>query len=156
MKRIMFLIIAGMGFGLTNVAMSSPASVVGTQWQGNHNVQVVHLYELKKEQLNHIMEGKLPHLAVKFSENTMLPVDVYVKGDLVNLLSDTKNIGQVIQVKQPFYVRCIDGDLFMSSDLSKWTPFLEFITGELKVALSLTEDGAPTLVIGSETNKRTS
>jgi hypothetical protein len=56
-------------------------------------------------------------------------------------------------VKQTFYARCVQDELILSSNLTEWKPFLEFITGTASVTLSI-QDGQPSIVFGAEANRR--
>lgn len=54
---------------------------------------------------------------------------------------------------QTVYARCVQQELILSTDLTDWKPFLEFIAGNASVSISI-QDGKPSIVIGAETNKR--
>ena len=116
------------------------------------DLKVINICDLSDQELNQAMEGEFPNLAIEFPSNTVLPINFYLKGDLLTLIDQQKNFGQV-RVMQTFYVRCVDRQLILSSDLSDWKPFLEFITGQISVALSI-QDKQPSIVFESETNRR--
>ena len=75
-----------------------------------------------------------------------------MKGDLVNLV-ESNDKWRTIEIKQTFYARCVGEELILSSNLTDWKPFLDFITGNASVALSI-QDGQPSIVVGAETNRR--
>lgn len=54
---------------------------------------------------------------------------------------------------QTFYARCVDQELILSTNLTDWKPFLEFLTGNASVSLNI-QDGKPSIVVGAETNQR--
>jgi hypothetical protein len=99
--------------------------------------------------LNEIMQGKQPNTAIEFAENTILPVQFFLNGDLVNLVAG--NYGAV-QVKQPFFARYVNNNLIMSTNLKEWRPFVEFITGNASLSLSI-QNGGPTIMCGAEINR---
>jgi hypothetical protein len=56
-------------------------------------------------------------------------------------------------IAESIYGRCIKDELLFSSDLMEWMPFMDFMTGNFSVGLSVNER-QPALVIGGETNRR--
>lgn len=118
----------------------------------SQDVKVVQLNSLNDNDLKEIMEGRHPELAVELSAYTYLPVSFYLKGDLINLVENDEKWGN-IEIKQTFYARCIGEGLILSSNLTDWKPLLDFITGNASVALNI-QDGQPSIVVGSETNRR--
>ncbi|MGD2169401.1 MAG: hypothetical protein PVI40_04080 [Chlamydiota bacterium] len=117
-----------------------------------HDLKIVNVCDLTSQELNKAMSGGLPNLVIEFSENTMLPINFFLKGNLVNLV-EKKESFEHVQVKQTFYARFVEEELILSSDLSEWKPFLEFITGNISVAVSI-QEGNPSIVFGAETNRR--
>jgi hypothetical protein len=107
---------------------------------------------LADNDLNEIMLGNHPEIAVEFSAQTKLPINFFLKGDLINLVENEGNFG-VVEVMQTFYARCVQQELILSTNLTDWKPFLEFITGNVSVSLSI-QDGKPSIVVGAETNQR--
>lgn len=118
----------------------------------SQNLKVVSIWNLTDADLNEIMQGQHPDTAVKFSAQTVLPISFLLKGDLVNLIENEGRFGAV-EIQQTFYARYVNDDLILSTNLVDWKPFLEFITGNTFVALTI-QDGQPSLVFGSETNRR--
>ena len=118
----------------------------------SQDVKVVQLTSLTDNDLKEMMQGQHPELAVEFAAPTYLPVSFYLKGDLVNLAESKDNWG-TIEIKQTFYARCVGEELILSSNLTDWKPFLEFMTGNASVALTI-QDGKPSLIFGAETNRR--
>jgi hypothetical protein len=118
----------------------------------DENLKLVNVYDLSDHDLNEIMQGECPEIAVEFSAQTVLPISFFLIGDLVNLSGKQGNFVQV-EVKQTFYARYVQEELIFSSNLTEWKPFLEFVTGTASVALSI-QDGQPSIVFGAEANRR--
>lgn len=118
----------------------------------SQDIKVVCLTSLSDNDLKEIMQGEHPTLAVEFTEQTWLPVSFYLKGNLVNLIESDEKLG-TLEIKQTFYARCAEGQLFFSSNLTEWVSFLEFITGTASITLSI-QDGHPSIAVSSETNRR--
>lgn len=116
------------------------------------DIRVLKIDELRDSDLNELMQGQHPEVAVEFTEKTILPISFYLMGNLANLVESHERLGN-IEIKQTFYARCVKEELLLSSNLIDWKPFLEFITGTINVSL-ITENGQPSIVFGSETNKR--
>jgi hypothetical protein len=103
--------------------------------------------------------GQYPDVAIEFSAQTILPLNFFLKGDLLSLVGDNKNVG-MLQVQQTFYARAVvvkdddeEGVEFMlSTNLVDWKEFSDFVTGYLTVNLNV-ENGQPLIVFGAEVNK---
>ncbi|KAG6559612.1 hypothetical protein RHABOEDO_000104 [Candidatus Rhabdochlamydia oedothoracis] len=117
------------------------------------DMEIVNLCDLTEDDLLQVTQGLHPDKIIEFSANTTLPIDCYLRGDLINLVQNVEKWG-VIEIKQTFYARCTGKELLFSSDLTEWKPLLEFITGEAFVILSL-QDGQTFLAIGTELIRRT-
>ncbi|HSX13126.1 MAG TPA: hypothetical protein VLE96_01720 [Chlamydiales bacterium] len=115
-------------------------------------LEIVNICNLTDTDLNEIMEGHHPEMAIEFSAQTIIPIRFFLKGDLVNLIENEGKFGAV-EVKQTFYARNVEEELILSTNLTDWKPFLEFITGIASVTLSI-QDGQPSISIGAETNRR--
>lgn len=118
----------------------------------SHDIKVVNICDLRDQDLNEIMQGNYPDVAVEFSEGTTLPISFFLKGDLVTLLENEVTLGE-IAIKQKIYARYVQSELILSADLSKWKPFLEYITGNASVILNV-NNGQPYIVFGAEVNQR--
>lgn len=150
MEKIVF-----MSFALTMIYLSAFADccIHSKPWGGPcQNPQVVNVCRLKDHDLNEIMQGHCPEMALEFSAQTTLPINFFIKGDLINLVKNEESLGQ-IEIKQTFYARCVGDELILSTDLIDWKPFLEFITGTSSVALCI-QDGQPSITFGAEANRR--
>ena len=148
MKKISFLVITAVC--LSAFAASTDFPIHAKPWENAlQNLKVVNLFNLSEQELNELMDGKHPEVAVEFTANTVLPISFFLKGDLIQLTEE--KFGQ-IQVKQTFYVRHVENEFVLSTNLSEWKPFLEFITGNISVGLSV--DKGPSFTFGSETNRR--
>lgn len=114
---------------------------------------VVNINDISETEMEAIMTGNAPDLAIEFTKNTVMHINnLYLNGDLVNLVGEKLNFGD-LEVMQTIYVRLVDEDLLLSSDTKTWKPFMEFITGNVTVAV-VKEDGKPAVVFGSEANRR--
>ena len=114
--------------------------------------KVVDIGHLTDGDLSEIMQGHNPEVAVAFPAHTVLPIHFFLKGDFVHLVEGDGKFGQV-EVTQTFYARYVQGALLLSSNLMEWKPFLEFLTGDLSIALNI-QDGQPSIVFGAETHRR--
>jgi hypothetical protein len=142
-----------MSLGLT-IACASLFATLGAEPIPSQNLQVVSLYDASQSSFDKIMEGKHPETVIEFPAKTALPIHFFLKGDLLNFVETTDNPGY-IEVKQKFYARCVEkGEPVFSSNLKTWKSFAEFITGNISVDLNM-KDGHPSIVVGSETNRKT-
>src|SRR5205085_1571291 len=94
----------------------------------SQNLSIINVCKLTDCELKDIMLGNHPEIAVEFSAETNLSISFFLKGDLVNLLEGEDNFGSV-KIMQTFYARCAGQELILSTNLTDWKPFLEFITG---------------------------
>ncbi|MBS4167511.1 hypothetical protein [Parachlamydia sp. AcF125] len=134
-------------------AASADFPIGSKPWENfNQDLRVVNIYNLKDCELNEIMQGHRPEIAVEFTAQTKLPINFFLKGDLLNLQASEEKFG-TIEIKQTFYARSIGQELILSLNLADWKPFLEFITGTASAALSI-QDGQPSIVVGAEANQR--
>lgn len=121
-------------------------------WENSsQDLKVVNICNLIDQDLNEIMQGFHPEVAVEFSAHTVLPISFFLKGDLINLVENEGNFGRV-EIKQTFYVRCVQEELIFSFNLIEWKPFLEFVNGKASVSLSV-QNGQPSIVFGAETHR---
>ncbi len=143
-----FLAICGCAF-----AASTDYPISTKPWENfSQDLQVINICNLKDCELNEIMQGHRPEIAVEFSAKTKLPINFFLKGDLLMLEEGEEN-ARTIEVKQTFYARSIGQELILSLNLVDWKPLLEFITGTASVALTI-QDGQPSIVVGAEANHR--
>ena len=134
-------------------AMANEITISIDSWEESSQDEViVNLHDLNGEQVKAIMEGKCPECAVEFTKGTCLPISLFLRGDLLNLKEKDQNV-ETIEVKQTFYVRCIEKKFLFSFDRVKWKPYSELITGTSFISLNI-QDGEPAIVIGVETNRR--
>lgn len=153
MKKLIFLSLSLTSICLSAFAASADFSINSKSWENPcQDLRVVNICSLSDQELNKIMEGHHPEIAVEFSSQTSLPISFFLKGDLVNLVESGGKFGTV-EIKESFYARRVEQELIFSTNLSEWKPFLEFITGNVSVALNI-HDGQPSIVIGAETNRR--
>jgi hypothetical protein len=87
---------------------------------------------------------KMHGIAIEVSKNTLLPLKLFIKGDLIRLNEfESKDLS--IEVLQKFYISVDGGDLVFSFDLKEFKPILEFITGNIVADVKPSNDG---LVLG--------
>jgi len=148
MKKIALLSLALMATSL----LATADLPIKTWEEHSQNLQIFNICNVTNEDLNEIMKGFHPDTAVEFSAHMILPIQFFLKGDLIHLIENKDKV-EALEIQQTFYARCVGKDLIFSIDLIDWKPFLEFITGNVSVALTI-RDGTPSLVFGSETNRR--
>lgn len=153
MKRLVIMPLALMAVCGSAFAASAEFPINSKTWENvSQNPKVINVCDLTDSDLNEIMLGNHPEIAIEFSAQTTLPISFFLKGDLVNLVENNENF-RAVEIVQTFYARCVQQELILSTDLTDWKPFLEFITGNASVSLSI-QDGKPSIVVGAETNKR--
>jgi len=114
------------------------------------DLTIVNILDLSGNDINEITQGSHPNTAIEFSAKTTLPISSFLKGNLIN---QTKDSYGEISVQKTFYARFSKNGLILSSDLVEWKPFLEFITGDISIALKV-KDNTPSFVFGANVNKR--
>lgn len=153
MKNFVFKFLALVGICVSAFAASADIPINSKTWKNpDQNLQVITVCHLTDRDLNAMMQGHCPEIAIEFSAQTVLPISFFLKGDLVNFIESEAKFGW-IETKQTFYARCVKEELFLSTNLTDWKPVLEFITGHASIAISI-QDGKPTIVVGAETNRR--
>jgi hypothetical protein len=153
MKKLAIMSLALMATCGSVFAAPADFPINSKTWETlSQNLKVINVCNLTDNDLNEIMLGQHPEMVVEFSAQTKLPINFFLKGDLVNLVENEGNFG-VVEVIQNFYARCLQQELILSTNLTDWKPFLEFITGNVSVSLSI-QDGKPSIVVGAETNQR--
>lgn len=153
MKKLVIVPLALMVICGSVFAASADFPINSKTWETvSQNIKVINTCDLTDSDLNEIMLGNRPEIAVKFSAQTTLPISFFLKGDLVNLVENSESL-RAVEIMQTFYARCVQQELILSTDLADWKPFLDFITGTASVSLSI-QDGKPSIVVGAETNKR--
>lgn len=149
------LIIIPLAFMITCVSFfkaSADFPFNSKTWKNvSQSLEVINVCDLNTQDLNEIMLGNHPEIAMEFSAQTTLPISFFLKGDLVQL----KHEGSfgAVEIMQTFYARCVQQELVISTNLIDWKPFLEFITGQASVSLSI-QEGKPSIIVGAEANKR--
>lgn len=152
MKKLVIVPLALMAICGSVFAASADFPINSKTWKTvSQNIKVINICDLTDSDLNEIMLGNRPGIAVEFSAQTTLPISFFLKGDLVNLVENGESF-RAVEIVQTFYARCIQQELILSTDLTDWKPCLEFIKGNLSVSLSI-QEGKPSIVIGAETNK---
>lgn len=112
-------------------------------------ITVVNVLCVTEQDLNSLMHGECPEVAIEFSKGTILPLNLFLKGNLMNIVGCDKQQMTQLEVKRTFYARHVENELTFSFNLTDWKPFLEFITGTFSVELGTCDEG-PFLTIGAE------
>lgn len=153
MKRLVIMPLALMAICGSVFAASADFPINSKTWENvSQNLKVINVCDLTDSDLKEIMLGNHPEIAVEFLAQTTLPISFFLKGDLVNLVENDENF-RAVEVVQTFYARYVQEELILSTNLTDWKPFLEFITGNASVSLSI-QNGKPSVAVGAETNKR--
>lgn len=153
MKRVVIMPLALIAICGSVFAALADFPINSNSWENvSQNLVVINVCDLTDSDLNEIILGNHPEIAVEFSAQTTLPISFFLKGDLVNLVENDENF-RTLEIVQTFYARCVQEELILSTNLMDWKPFLEFITGNASVSLSI-QGGKPSILAGSETNKR--
>lgn len=152
MKKLLFMSLALGATCVSVFAASADFSINSKPWENlSQDLKIINVCNLT-DNLNEIMQGHHPEVAVEFLAQTTLPMSFFLKGDLINLVAKEGNLGG-LEIKQTFYVRCVQEELIFSTNLIDWKPFLEFITGNVSVSLNI-QDEKPSLLVGTEINQR--
>lgn len=142
-------------FGLTAVNLLSFATsrdLSEDMDNASQVLNVVNVCDLADGSIDEILQSYHPETAIEFSEHTTLPVGFFLQGDLLNFIEQKETFGN-IEVKQRFYLRCLDNELLFSVNLKDWKPFTEFATGYARVILHV-ENHQPLLEIGADFSVR--
>ncbi len=153
MKKIAFIALALTAACVSTFAASFSFPITLELYEeASQNLTVINILDLSDDDLNEIMQGKRPEVAVEFPAETTLPISFLLQGNLVNLSTNEENLGQLV-IMQTLYVRHAEEELLFSTNLNDWKPFKEFAEGNLSVMLSM-QDGQLSISVGVETNLR--
>lgn len=134
-------------------AASADLKIGSKTWEvAAQSPKVINIFDLTESDLSEIMRGDLPEIAIEFLAHTTLPVSFFLKGDLVKFVEEDE-IFKTVEITQTFYARCVGQELVLSTNLTDWKPFLEFITGTVSFSLIINDDG-PSFIVEAETNQR--
>lgn len=153
MKKTLITALLSFGTCLSAFASSITYPIAQSVERPCHDLKVVNVLTLTEQDLNVLMRGECPEIAIEFSANTTLPLHLFLKGDLVSLIGDKSQQTTQLDVKQTFYVRCVSEGFILSSNLTEWKTLSEFITGTLSIGLNIQNDQA-FVTFGSEGNLR--
>jgi hypothetical protein len=153
MKRLATLSLVLMVLCASAFAALADFPINVKRWENlSQSLKVINICDLTGNDLNEIMLGHHPEIAIEFLAQTTLPIHLFLKGDLVNLTEREGDFGG-IEIKKTVYARCVQQELMLSTDLSDWKPVLEFITGNVSISLNIGNDGNPSFVVGAEINQ---
>lgn len=107
---------------------------------------------LSKDELGIVLSQEHENVVVEFSTGTILPVNFFLKGEVLSLVGEEKEIGQ-IKIERTFYIRPIGEEFLFSLDLMEWKPFWDLFTGAASIYLS-TENMVPSITFGAEATTR--
>lgn len=113
---------------------------------------VVAIQETTQDLLNDFFQGKLGDAAVQFPSGTLLPLQLFIEGDLL-ALEGAESASLQVEVKKDFYLKFDKGAFLFSSNLESWYPLLHFVTGKTTAALQIVE-GVPVIGLGLELYER--
>jgi hypothetical protein len=65
-------------------------------------------------------------------EGVELPFEFVLQGEYLSLTG----VEQTVKVEKTCYIKCVGEELYFSSDLKKWSPFLEFFTGSVSISVN--------------------
>lgn len=117
------------------------------------DLKVINVFDLNEKNFVEVLQGNYPDVAIEFSANSVLPIRFFLKGDLISLAENEEHLPVHLEVRKTFYVRCMQDDLFFSSNLSDWKPFVDFATGSLSFAFCFQKEQT-SILMGAETNLR--
>lgn len=128
-----------------------------SQHQDEHEVMIVdfiNVKDLSSEMLMDIMTGKLPNLAIEFSEGNLFPLELFLDGDLISLVK-SEDVNLSVRFNRTVLLRNNKGKLLFSTDLKCWRPFRGFTTGTLQAGINVDhEETGPVISFGVELNER--
>lgn len=116
------------------------------------NLIILNVNTLSENELNELMNGKHPEIALAFESQTKFPLTFFLNGELLKLIEAPANNTELI-IMQPFYIRNIHQEWLFSSNLQDWKPLLEYINGNIFLGFNI-ENNRSSISIGAEVNKR--
>lgn len=117
-------------------------------------IDFINVRDLSSDILVDIMTGKLPNLAIEFSEGDQFPLELFLDGDLVSLVKPESS-DLSIRFNRSVMLRNKKGKLLFSTDLHNWRPFRGFATGSLQAGLNVNdEEAGPVISFGVELNEK--
>jgi len=136
------------------LALTAPVAVHAEKLTKSHlcceGLSVVNVRDLTEQDIDPMMQGKCPNVAIEFSTGTKLSLSMFLKGDILSFAQD-KDQFSAITVERTFYARCVEDNLMLSTDLLSWTPISDFITGNVNLQL-LVQDQTPVFSFKAELN----
>lgn len=107
------------------------------------DIRVVNALNLTEELACGLMKGDYPNTALEIEANTILPLHLFMRGNLIDAVSDVP-----VSLKQTVYLRYVGDNAFLfSTDLVEWKNFQDFFTGQATICLSI-QDGAVSVQAG--------
>jgi len=149
MKKLFVTTVLALGVCFSTCALASNHFKVQKALEGsNKDLVVINVMNLTDLELKEITQGDRPQIAVEFSEQTTLPLSIFLKGGVINLVGEEKpSIG--LQVEQTFYIRWMQEQLLFSLNMTDWKPLAEFVKGTASVTMDI-RDGVPSISVGAE------
>lgn len=155
MKKLLTTAFLASGIGLSAFPSSINFTIGKTYGSYCNDLKVHNVYNLTQQEINRITSGECPDVAIEFTKNSVIPLNIFLRGDLLSLMENKQQAIAQVQVNQTFYVRCVENEFVFSFNLAEWKPLLEFVTGTASVMLG-TENGQVFVTVGAETTVRPS
>lgn len=154
MKNLLFYICVAATTCVSAFASTTTYPLPQSVAVSNDNLVTVNILNLTNDEINTLVEGVTPHVAVEFSKDTILPLELFLKGNVIQIANGDTISGMQVKIEQTFYIRCVKDDVLFSSDLIEWKPFFDFITGTCSLTLDVQDEHFPTISIGAELDSR--
>ncbi len=111
--------------------------------------EIVNLNDADNDMITNIMLGKLPNVVLEVSEGSRLPLNIFLKGDFIELVSASAT-DVIIQVNQNLYMKNDNGQVQFSTKSSDWKSLCQFVTGMTSVSLTREQSGSPCITLSAE------
>lgn len=114
--------------------------------------QVIEIDRFEKNELQKFIEGGIPDTVLKVSEGSVIPLDLFVTGELLEV---TKKSCTFINVQKTLYFKALSKEqLLISLDNENFVPIQAFLTGVVNAGLIEEDNGQVTFRIDCDLNQR--
>jgi hypothetical protein len=107
------------------------------------------LTQISQEEVQQFLEHPSPSSILRCPEGSSLPLTFFLKGDLLELTS-SGSVMYRLTIKQTFYLRLQEEQVFISMDGLNWKSWEEQLTGMIGVSLTHVQKEEPQLQLGAE------
>lgn len=128
-----------------------PFGATEMQTSKAEQIEIVPVSAITNEILMNFFQGKTPHIALEFTEGTILPFRVSLSGEFLAI--ENNDSPRIIKVMKTCYVRSVGGNFLFSADLHNWKDYHAFFTGKLGISFAVA-DGIPFIDVGLELNQK--